>query len=173
MNKPWLSVLACVLCSAPTVAQEPSDWYQDILRHRSPPGLLWQKFEPPVVRAGAPPSGNVSLDGESVGAGIGHTWGRGTLHYGDRNYKFRFSGVLLVDIGAAKISAVGEVYNLAKLEDFPGSYSALTAGVTVAEGGSVAYLKNAAGVVIRLHSSTVGMRFNLSVDGTNIKLEDR
>jgi hypothetical protein len=171
VNKLWLNVLASILCSAPAVAQEPSDWYQDLLRHKSPPGLLWQRFEPPVVPAGAPPSGHVYLDGGSVGAGIGHIWGHGTLHYGDRTYEIRLSGVSLVDVGAAKISTLGEVYNLTQLEDFPGHYSAVTAGLTIAGGGSVAYLKNANGVVIRLHSSAIGMRFNLSVEGINIRLD--
>lgn len=173
MNKLWLSLLAGMVCSAPAAAQEPSDWYQDLLRHKSPPGLMWQSFEPSVVEAGTPPSGSVYLDGGSVGAGIGHIWGRGTLHYGDRTYQIRLSGVSLIDVGAAKTSTLGEVYNLAKLEDFPGRYSAVTAGVAVAGGGSVAYLKNAKGVVIRLHSSAIGMRLNLSVEGLNIKIDEK
>jgi hypothetical protein len=38
-------------------------------------------------------------------------------------------------------------------------------------GGSVAYLKNNKGVVIKLHSQTGGLRFNLSANGMHITLQ--
>jgi len=43
--------------------------------------------------------------------------------------------------------------------------------VTVFEGGSVAYLKNEKGVVIKLHSQTGGLRFNLSASGMRVTLQ--
>jgi len=52
-----------------------------------------------------------------------------------------------------------------------GNYSAVTAGLTIIEGGSVAYLKNEKGVVIKLHSQTGGLRFNLSANGMHITLK--
>jgi hypothetical protein len=82
----------------------------------------------------------------------------------------QISGVSLVDVGAANISASGHVYNLKNLADFSGNYVAMTAGMTVAGGGSAAYLKNEHGVVIKLHSTDVGLRFNLSADGVKVKL---
>jgi hypothetical protein len=46
--------------------------------------------------------------------------------------------------------------------------------VTVIEGGSVAYLKNDKnGVVIKLHSQTGGLRFNLSANGMRITLQQK
>ena len=47
----------------------------------------------------------------------------------------------------------------------------MAAGITVAGGGSATYLKNEHGVVIKLHSTDVGLRFNLSADGIKVKLE--
>jgi hypothetical protein len=38
-------------------------------------------------------------------------------------------------------------------------------------GGSVAYLKNQKGVVIKLHSQTGGLRFNLSTNGMHLTLQ--
>jgi hypothetical protein len=38
-------------------------------------------------------------------------------------------------------------------------------------GGSVAYLKNDKGVVIKLHSQTGGLRFNLAAEGMHITLQ--
>jgi hypothetical protein len=80
------------------------------------------------------------------------------------------SGVSVADVGAAGINAEGEVYNLTSPADLAGNYSAVTAGITIIEGGSVAYLKNEKGVVIKLHSQTGGLRFNLSANGMHITL---
>jgi len=125
------------------------------------------------VSEGAIPSGYVWLSGGSAAIGIGYSWGHGTLYNSkdQKQYKFKLSGVSVADVGAASITAEGEVYNLAKPSDLNGTYSAVTAGATVIAGGSVAYLKNDSGVVIKLHSQTEGLRFNLSANGIRITLE--
>jgi len=127
---------------------------------------------PPPVGEGAIPSAYVWLSGGSVAIGIGYTWGHGTLYYSkdQKQYKFKLSGVSIADVGGAGINAEGEVYNLSTPADLSGNYSAATAGVTIIEGGSVAYLKNEKGVVIKLHSQTGGLRFNLSANGMHITL---
>jgi hypothetical protein len=127
----------------------------------------------PPVAEGAIPSAYVWLSGGSVAIGIGYSWGHGTLYYSkdQKQYKFKLSGVSVADVGAAGITAEGEVYNLTSPQDLSGSYSAVTAGVTIIEGGSVAYLKNDKGVVIKLHSQTAGLRFNLSANGMRITLQ--
>ena len=84
----------------------------------------------------------MDLKGGSFAAGIGYVWGHGTLTYGDKNYNVTLSGLSAVNVGAAAISATGEVYRLTQLQDFEGGYGALTAGATIGGGGSVAYLKN-------------------------------
>jgi len=127
----------------------------------------------PPVAADAIPAGYVWLSGGSVAVGIGYTWGHGTLYNSkdQKQYHFKLSGVSIVDVGAAGINAEGEVYNLTAPGDISGNYSAVTAGLTVIEGGSVAYLKNEKGVVIKLHSQTGGLRFNLSANGMKITLQ--
>jgi len=128
---------------------------------------------PPPVAEGAIPSAYVWLSGGSVAVGIGYSWGHGTLYNSkdQKQYKFKISGVSVADVGAAGITAEGEVYNLASPADLSGSYTAVTAGLTIIEGGSVAYLKNDKGVVIKLHSQTGGLRFNLSANGMRITLQ--
>jgi hypothetical protein len=42
---------------------------------------------------------------------------------------------------------------------------------TVAGGGTAVYLKNEHGVVIKLVSTEVGLKFNLSADGVHIALK--
>ena len=127
----------------------------------------------PAVSDGAIPSGYVWLSGGSIAVGIGYTWGHGTLYYSkdQKQYKFKLSGVSVVDVGGAGITAEGEVYNLTSPADLTGNFSAVTAGVTIIEGGSVAYLKNEKGVVIKLHSQTGGLRFNLSANGVHVTLQ--
>jgi hypothetical protein len=112
----------------------------------------------------------VIFNGGSVAAGIGYVWGRGTLKYGDKQYEFKLSGLSVVDVGTVSITATGDVYNLKAAQDFDGLYQAVVGGATVAAGGSVAYFSNGKGVVIKIHSTTQGLRFNLSADGVRIKL---
>ena len=128
---------------------------------------------PPAIAEGAIPSAYVWLSGGSVAIGIGYTWGHGTLYYSkdQKQYKFKLSGVSVADVGGAGITAEGEVYNLTSPADLSGDYTAVTAGVTIIEGGSVAYLKNQKGVVIKLHSQTGGLRFNLSTNGMHLTLQ--
>src|SRR3984957_11963556 len=128
---------------------------------------------PPAVAEGAIPSAYVWLSGGSVAIGIGYTWGHGTLYYSkdQKEYKFKLSGVSVADVGGAGITAEGEVYNLTTPADLSGNYTAVTAGLTIIEGGSVAYLKNQKGVLIKLHSQTGGLRFNLSANGMHITLQ--
>jgi hypothetical protein len=125
------------------------------------------------VAEGAIPAGYVWFSGGSVAIGIGYTWGHGTLYYSknQNQYKFKLSGVSVADVGGAGITAEGEVYNLGNPADLAGEYSAVTAGLTVIAGGSVAYLKNDKDVVIKLHSQTGGLRFNLSANGVRITLQ--
>ena len=128
----------------------------------------------PPVAEGAIPSGYVWLSGGTVAAGIGYSWGHGTLYNSkdQKQYKFKISGVSVADVGAAGLNAEGEVYNLTSPADLSGNYSAVTAGVTIIEGGSLAYLKNdKTGVVIKLHSQTGGLRFNLAASGMHVTLQ--
>jgi hypothetical protein len=113
----------------------------------------------------------VDLTAGSVAAGLGYVWGSGDMIYRGQKHPFKLSGVSIVDVGAARIAASGVVYHLKNLSDFEGNYTAVTAGITVAGGGSAALLKNQHGVVIKLLSTTEGLRFNLSANGIDIKLK--
>jgi len=127
---------------------------------------------PPPIADGAIPSAYVWLSGGSVAVGIGYTWAHGTLYYSkdQKQYKFKLSGISVVDVGASGLNAEGEVYNLTSPADLNGNFTAVTAGLTIVEGGSVAWLRNEKGVVVKLHSQTGGLRFNLSANGMHITL---
>jgi len=125
----------------------------------------------PPVAADAQPDGTVNLKGGSIAAGISYTWGHGELSYGGDSHRFTISGVSIVDVGATNITASGDVYNLKTLSDFAGNYVALSAGLTIAGGGSAVYLKNEHGVVIRLLATDVGLKFNFAADGVHVALK--
>jgi len=120
--------------------------------------------------AAASPDGQLSLSGGSVAAGIGYVWGSGQLDFGGAAHTVNISGLSIIDVGVAKIDARGSVYHLKKLSDFNGVYTTFAAGATIAGGGGVAYLRNQNGVVIRLDSTTEGLRFNLSASGVTLKV---
>ena len=117
------------------------------------------------------PDATLTLTGGSVAAGIGYVWGSGELVFKGEKHPFKLSGLSIVDVGAARITASGVAYHLANLSDFDGKYTAATAGLTVAVGGSAGILQNAHGVVIKLLSTTAGLRFNLTADGVEIRLK--
>lgn len=117
------------------------------------------------------PVATVQLEGGAVAAGIGFVWGNGTIKYQDTERKFKVSGLSIVDVGAASLTATGDVYHLSKLSDFDGNYVAWSAGLAVGGGGSATYLKNENGVVLKLVSTQSGIRFNLSSNGVRITLK--
>jgi hypothetical protein len=114
----------------------------------------------------------VDLTAGSVAAGIGYVWGGGDLIYQGQKHQFKVSGLSVVDVGAAHITASGVVYHMKNISDFSGNYTAVTAGLTVGGGASAALLKNEHGVLIKLISTTTGLRFNLAAAGISLKLTD-
>jgi hypothetical protein len=123
------------------------------------------------VAQDAKPDATVVLNGGSVAVGVGYTWGHGDLTYQGTAHQFTISGVSVVDVGATNFTATGNVYKLTKLADFAGNYVAAGAGLTIAGGGTAQYLKNEHGVVIKLLSTDVGLKFKLSADGVHIALK--
>jgi hypothetical protein len=112
----------------------------------------------------------VDLTAASVAAGVGVDWGQGTLHYNGRDIPVKVKGLSLVRVGASKITASGEVYNLKQLSDFGGNYSAVAAGAALAGGAGVAAMRNEHGVVMQLHSTTVGVDLDLGVKGLEVSV---
>ena len=45
------------------------------------------------------PDATLDLSGGTVAAGVGYTWGRGTLHYRGRDYSFSVNGLTLINVG--------------------------------------------------------------------------
>lgn len=116
-------------------------------------------------------SGTVKIESTSVALGVGVTWGDGELTYDGKVYHFSVSGLSVVDLGISSVSAVGEVYNLERIEDFSGNYVAGEAGAALGGGVGATKMKNAAGVVIELNSTQTGAKLTLAAEGVQIELK--
>jgi len=117
------------------------------------------------------PDATVSLSEGSVAAGIGWSWGRGTLSYQGKTYKFKVEGLSIGEVGVTKAEATGNVYDLKSLDDFNGVYAVAGAGIAVQEGKGATAVINDKKVQIVLTSKTKGANLKLAVEGLKIKLE--
>src|SRR5262245_12149307 len=121
-----------------------------------------------VRAADKTPDGTLRLSAGSVAAGVGVNWGSGTLSYKGKDYPVDVKGLSVGDVGITKIEASGSVYNLSKLEDFDGNYTAVGAGLTAAGGASAAAMKNQNGVTVELVSTTQGVK--VAVGGAGVEM---
>lgn len=136
---------------------------------RSAPAQPAMKMAEPAVTAAPPPF--VSLRSTSIGAGVGISWGDGTLLFEGRSYPIAVKGVSLGDLGAAKISAEGNVRNLDRVADFAGTYVAVQASGAAGVGAGAVTMRNANGVVITLRSELQGAQLTLGAEGLSIALQ--
>jgi len=126
---------------------------------------------PAMTLAAEEPDATLDFSGGTIAAGIGYSWGKGVLHYQGQTFPVTLKGLSVATVGAGSVKATGDVYHLSSVADFEGNYTAASAGVAVAGGGSVSAMQNQNGVVIKLRSTTQGLEFKLSVDGVAIALK--
>ena len=118
------------------------------------------------------PVGQIKIDDTQVSFIVGGSWGKGVLSYKGVDYQFKIKGLKVGAIGVAKVSAVGNVYNMTSLSKFSGTYVAGQAGVALAGGVGGSVLENQNKVYIRLGSTQKGAALNFGVDGITIELID-
>jgi hypothetical protein len=125
-----------------------------------------------AVAQGKEAEATLTLSEGSVAAGIGFSWGKGTLSYGGKTYPVKVQGVSVGEVGVTRATAKGDVSNLAKLEDFSGNYVAVGAGATAAGGAGVTVMRNQNGVVIEMTSTTQGASLRLGAERLRLTLAD-
>lgn len=59
-------------------------------------------------------------------AGIGFSWGSGTLTQAGKDYPIKIDGLSLASVGITTASAYGKVYHLKELSDINGTYRVLS-----------------------------------------------
>jgi len=118
------------------------------------------------------PDATLTLSEGSVAVGIGFSWGKGTLSYQGKTYPVKVEGLSVGDVGIQRATATGDVYNLKKLADFNGNYTAGAAGATIGGGAGITAMKNQNGVVIELKSTTQGANLKLAAEGLKLTLQN-
>ena len=98
-------------------------------------------------------------------------FGHGTLAYDNKIYKFKIKGIGALGYGVQKLSAVGHVYHLNDIADFPGDYFEARAGLTVAKGVGGLYIRNDKGVVIEVKTHAEGVALSVGVTGLKVEME--
>lgn len=124
-----------------------------------------------VEEVAAAPPPFVELERTSLAAGVGVSWGDGTLYFDGDRHAFSILGAGLGEFGAARISAEGPVAHLDRVDDFEGSYLAVEAGATAGAGASMLTMRNQHGVVIHVRAESAGLRVALATEGFRIDLE--
>ncbi|CEF39736.1 MULTISPECIES: hypothetical protein [Acetobacter] len=117
-----------------------------------------------------PVTGEVSFHTRSADLGLGYTWGTGVLTYGGRTYPFSVKGASAAAVGYSSGDSVGKVYNLQRIEDFQGTFWALSGEATVGRGVSGVLMENDNGVRIRLDYTRSGARFAASPSRLTVRL---
>src|SRR5215472_5869453 len=113
------------------------------------------------------PNAILRLSGGSFAAGIGFSWGEGTLTYKGKKYPVSVNGMSIGKVGITNSTARGEVYHLHKLADFNGNYTSASADLTLVSGGSVVAMQNQNGIRINLHSTTRGVDVTIGAAGVD------
>lgn len=117
------------------------------------------------------PVGEVTIQAKQVAAGVGWTWGGGTLKFKGKSYNFNIKGLNVAAVGISKVSSKGEVYNLKDASDLAGTYMTVSAGAALIKGKAGLLMRNDKGVVINLLSDQTGVQLNLGSDGLKITMK--
>jgi hypothetical protein len=118
------------------------------------------------------PSGTVSINETQFALIIGGSTGGGVLTYQGKKYPFKIGGMSLgANVGASKLAASGEVYDLTDVSKFPGTFTKLESSITLGGGVGGTVLKNENGVIMRLTSTSEGLQLNLSASGVSVKFD--
>jgi hypothetical protein len=122
-----------------------------------------------VIQNG-PPSATLDVEGKQLRLLVGGGTGKGVLHFKGKDYPFTAKGGSVGGVGYVEVEATGNVYFLDKLEDFPGTYGAITAGAALVKGAGASSWQNQKRVVIILKSKSKGAALTLGVAAINISL---
>ncbi len=114
----------------------------------------------------------LAFSSTSFGLLFGFSQGQGALEFQGRKYPFTVSGIKVATLGITKVDALGQVYRLRELADFPGRYIVVEGGFTVVQGGGNALLRNEKGVMLYLQNVQYGFELTLGGGGVDIALTE-
>jgi hypothetical protein len=124
------------------------------------------------------PNGTIQVATKSVAAGVGVTWGVGTLTFRGKDHGFTVKNLSLTDFGIGEATVKGNVYKLDKLEDFAGRYTVTEPDFALGGEGprwSGSYrgliLANEKGVVAQIWLAREGLHLRLIDDAVEVRLK--
>jgi hypothetical protein len=110
------------------------------------------------------PDAVIELSGGSVAAGVGFSWGSGTLIYQGKRYPLKINDFSLASVGVTEYAAAGTVSGLKTSRDINGVYTAAAAGASA--------MTNQSGVTIQMTSTSEGLNLTLAAEGVKIRLAE-
>jgi hypothetical protein len=119
------------------------------------------------------PDASIVIEQVRVGVlAVGAAVGGGRLRFRGEEFPFSVRGLEFGSLGIATLSASGEVFNLHRLEDFSGRYQERVAPRPPGgQGGpETRFLRNQAGVELRLRTERAGGQFRTAPAGVTIEL---
>jgi hypothetical protein len=125
----------------------------------------------PASVAGRTPDATVEMEEVQVayiGSGGG---GTGTLRHRGRSYPFLIGGLGIGGIGASRMEATGEVFDLPDVSRFPGAYARARYGFALGQASAgELWLQNEAGVIMRLKARREGLMLSMGGDAMVISM---
>lgn len=119
------------------------------------------------------PDGSIEIEQVRVGVlAVGTSIGGGRLRFRGEEHRFAVRGIEFGSVGVSSLSARGEVFNLRRLEDFAGRYTerVVPRAPGAGSGPETRFLRNAAGVELRLRTERAGGQWRFNEAGVTIEL---
>ena len=119
------------------------------------------------------PVGKVTIAERQFGLLLGGSTGSGTLTLHGMKYPFKLKGLSAgLNVGVSKMSAVGAVYDLNQVSDFPGTYTKFESSIALGGGVGGLRLRIEHGVIMNLSSRTKGLDLNIgNMSGMTVTME--
>jgi hypothetical protein len=127
----------------------------------------------PAGRVDPNPDASVEIEQVRLGLlAIGASVGGGRIRFRGEEHPFSVRGIEFGTVGVSTLSATGEVFGLQQLADFAGRYTeeVMPRPEGVTGGPEVRWLRNEAGVQLRLRTDRTGGQFRFSDAGVTIEL---
>lgn len=126
----------------------------------------------PVAGQAKEASGTVSIDETQLSFIVSGQIGGGQLEFRGRSYDFKIGGLGIGGVGVSDIRAVGEVYDLRRVADFPGLYGQVRTGYAIGwNGKGHLWLQNTKNVVLHLRAAREGLILTLGGDGVVVSMD--
>lgn len=124
----------------------------------------------PMKDLNGPPDATADFDAKQLRLIFGGAEGKGVLHFKGKDYPFTMKGATIGGVGYTEVHGTANIYNLKKIEDFPGVYNGIGAGAAAGASTGGSSFQSLKEVVITTKSKGEGVALNLGVSSVNIKL---